>query len=252
MPPPRRTDPNVNVRNNLTASKVNKRPFNPRNGNNLAASAADSSLNRPGMIHSGILSGILLMIVLLVVFLLAHFETNRHLKEITQNIDKSRKGNERATVSQLTAGHESILQIPDLLNLTQHLTTMSEDVRMGGQVRPIVHRIDHAQFTLGAKVIKLQGIELPMTGPTNEQVRNLLGISVPKTACNILGRYLDRKNFLVFKGDKAIITIRLHQPIFPDTIRIDHYIENLQDFKIVKAVPKDISVYVRPIHSMSN
>lgn len=146
-------------------------------------------------------------------------------------------------VSQVTVIN---LRFPvDLLNLTRHLTTMTEDVRMGGTVRPVVHRIDHAQFSLGAKVIKLQGVELPVNGPSNEHMRNLLGMSVPKTACNILGRYLDRKNFLVFKGDKAIITIRLHQPILPDTIRIDHYVEDLRDLKLVKAVPKDVAAYVR-------
>lgn len=138
-----------------------------------------------------------------------------------------------------------LLLFVDLLNLTQHLSTITEDVRIGASVvRPVVQRIDHAQFTLGAKVIKLQGVELPLNGPANEQMRNLLGMTVPKTACNILGRYLDRKNFLVFRGDKAIITIRLHQPILPDTIRIDHYIDDLRDFKLVKAVPKDIAVYV--------
>lgn len=130
---------------------------------------------------------------------------------------------------------------------------MTEDVRIGASpIRPVVHHIDHAQFTLGAKVIKLQGIELPLSGPTNEHMRNLFGMTVPKTACNILGRYLDRKNFLVFKGDKAIITIRLHQPIFPDTIRIDHYIEDLHDFKLVKAVPKDFAAYVRLLLLKSN
>lgn len=123
---------------------------------------------------------------------------------------------------------------------------MSEDMRIGAppdrrEIRPV----DHAQFSLGAKVIKLQGIELPVTGPTNGHMRNLLGMSVPKTACNILGKYLDRKSFLVLKGDKAILTIRLHQPIFPDMIRIDHYVEDLRDLKLVKAVPKDIAAYVR-------
>lgn len=121
---------------------------------------------------------------------------------------------------------------------------MIEDVRVGGVARPILPRVDHAQFSLGAKVIKLQGVELPLSGPANEHMRNMLGMVVPKTACNILGRYLDRKNYLLIKGDKAIITIRLHQPIYPDTIRIDHYIENLHDFTLVKAVPKDIAVYV--------
>lgn len=111
-------------------------------------------------------------------------------------------------------------------------------------VRSLPQRVDHAQFNLGAKVIKLQGVELPVTGPKNSNIRNLLGMTVPKTACNILGRYLDRRNFFVFQGDKAIITIRLHQPIYPDTIRIDHYIEDLRDFKLVKAVPKDIAVFV--------
>lgn len=120
---------------------------------------------------------------------------------------------------------------------------MSEDFRIGSIARPNSHRIDHAQFSLGAKVIKLQAVELPVNGP----VRNFLGMTVPKSACNILGRYLDRRNFLVFKGDKAIITIRLHQPVFPDTIRIDHYIENLRDYKLVNAVPKDVAVYVREL-----
>lgn len=117
---------------------------------------------------------------------------------------------------------------------------MSEVIRIGSNVRLTTHRIDHAQFSLGAKVIKLQAVELPMNGPS----MNFLGKTVPKTACNILGRYLDRKNFLVFKGDKAIITIRLHQPVFPDTIRIDHYVENLRDYKLVNSVPKDVAVYV--------
>lgn len=84
MPPRKTGDPNVMVRNNLTPPKVTKRPFNPRDGN--------QQQDRPGMVYTGILTGILLMIVLFFVFLVAHYETNRYLKEMTQNLDKSRKG----------------------------------------------------------------------------------------------------------------------------------------------------------------
>lgn len=90
---PRRLDPNVLVRNNLNTSKVTKRPFNAKDGNSSSAAANTiSTCDRPGMIYTGILAGILLLVVLFVVFLITHFETNRHLKEITQNIDKSRRG----------------------------------------------------------------------------------------------------------------------------------------------------------------
>lgn len=88
--PRRAADPNINVRNNLTTSKVNKRPFNPKDVN--TKEAPRQLCDRPGMIYSGILTGILLLVFLFLIFIFAHFETNRHLKEITQNIDKSRKG----------------------------------------------------------------------------------------------------------------------------------------------------------------
>lgn len=137
----------------------------------------------------------------------------------------------------------------DLLNLTKHLSMMNEDFRVGGFYRPPMaghakHRIDYAQFALGAKVIKFQGVELPINGPSNEHVRSLFGLTVPKSACNILGEYLNRKSFLMMKGNQGIITIRLHQAILPDTIRIDHYIEDLKDFNQVKAMPKEVAVYV--------
>lgn len=92
--PRRAADPNINVRNNLSTSKVNKRPFNPKNVN--TQEAARKSCDRPGMVYSGILAGIVLLVFLFLIFIIAHFETNRHLKEITQNIDKSRKGERRS------------------------------------------------------------------------------------------------------------------------------------------------------------
>lgn len=113
-----------------------------------------------------------------------------------------------------------------------------------GPVRHVAPRIDHAQFSLGATVLKLQGVELPANGRMDVYMRNMLGIEVPKTACNILGQSLDRNSFLVLKGDKAILTIRLCQPVFPDTIRIDHFIEDLNDLPLVKAAPKDFAFYV--------
>lgn len=86
---PRRVDPNVLVRNDLGTSKVNKKAFNARNAQK---NARGSNFDRPGMINKGIFGGILLLIILLGCFLVTHFETNRHLKEITTNIDKSRRG----------------------------------------------------------------------------------------------------------------------------------------------------------------
>lgn len=127
---------------------------------------------------------------------------------------------------------------------------MTEDIRTGSAAhRANVPRTDHAQFSLGAKVVKLQAVELPISGPSNGRVRNFLGMTEPKSACNILGRYMDRKNFLAFKGDKAIITIRLPHAVHPDTIRLDHFIDDLRDFKLVKAVPKDVAAYVRCVRS---
>lgn len=85
-------DPNVLVRNNLGASKLsNKRPFNPRNSNNETPTP-NSVTGRSSMVVSGIFGGIFMLVVLFVCFLVTHFETNRHLRDITQNIDKSRIG----------------------------------------------------------------------------------------------------------------------------------------------------------------
>lgn len=88
--PRKANDPNLMVRNNLNTSKVTKRPFNAKNANQQEKSRP--ACDRPGMVYTGIFGGIMLLIVLFMVFLVTHFETNRHLKEITLNIDKSRNG----------------------------------------------------------------------------------------------------------------------------------------------------------------
>lgn len=85
---PRKINPNNLVRNNLTKSKVDKRPFNARN----VINEYRADLDRPGKVYTGIFLGILFLILLVVCFLITHFETNRHLKEITTNIDRSREG----------------------------------------------------------------------------------------------------------------------------------------------------------------
>lgn len=132
---------------------------------------------------------------------------------------------------------------------------MNEDFRVGSIYRPAgppKHRIDYAQLALGAKVIKFQGDELPVSGPSNQRFRNFLGLTVPKSACNILGEYLNRKNFFVFKGNQGIITVHLNQAIFPDTIRVDHYIDDLKDLNMVRAMPKEVAVYVIDHHPLYN
>lgn len=85
---PRRVDPNNLVRNNLATNKADKRPFNAKNTKNESRRNYD----RSGMVYTGIFGGIFLLVVLFVCFLVTHFETNRHLKEITTNIDKYRLG----------------------------------------------------------------------------------------------------------------------------------------------------------------
>lgn len=81
----------MNVRNDLAStSKVDKRSFNPNSVNNQDENRV--TCDRPGMLFTGILSGIILMFVLFLVFIMAHFETNRHLKEMTERFDRSTTG----------------------------------------------------------------------------------------------------------------------------------------------------------------
>lgn len=88
-------DPNVLVRNNLRSSKLSdKRPFNPKHPNIETPSSPANNNGRSNMVVSGIFGGIFMLVVLFVCFLVTHFETNRHLRDITQNIDRSRIGKE--------------------------------------------------------------------------------------------------------------------------------------------------------------
>lgn len=82
MPPHKECpNPNLTVRNNL--SKVNKRPFDPRN---IGVSVVPE---RRGIVYAGVLTGVVLIVVLIVI----HIDTNRNLKFITQNMVNTRKGN---------------------------------------------------------------------------------------------------------------------------------------------------------------
>lgn len=106
------------------------------------------------------------------------------------------------------------------------------------------NRLDYAQLTQGAKLIRFQGIELNPTMKTGDKIRQYLGYYVPREGCRILGKGLNKRKYLTVKGPRAIVTIKLHQPIYPDTIRVDHYIDDLQNPPDLGAMPKEIIVSV--------
>lgn len=105
-------------------------------------------------------------------------------------------------------------------------------------------RVDYAQYSQGAKVLKFQGVEIPMVASVSDTLRQLFGFFVPRGACRVLGKHMTKNTFLAFKGNKAALKIKLNQRIFLDTIRIDHYIDDLRNPEMISAMPKDLSFYV--------
>lgn len=87
---PRKLNPNELIRNNVASPKVTMKRFNPRNAAvdspETEMDTAKRFLDRLGIIYAVIFACIFLLMFFL------HFETNRHLKEMTSNIDNSKKG----------------------------------------------------------------------------------------------------------------------------------------------------------------
>lgn len=104
--------------------------------------------------------------------------------------------------------------------------------------------MDYAQYSQGAKVLKFQGVEIPMIASTTDRIKQFFGLYVPKGACRVLGKHMTKNTFLSFKGNKAALKIKLNQRIYLDTIRIDHYIDDLRNPEMISAMPKELSFYV--------
>lgn len=103
-------------------------------------------------------------------------------------------------------------------------------------------RVDHAQLSQGAKIIRFSGEE--MTDPISygDRVKQTFGFYVPKGACRILGKRLNKNKFLTFKGDHAKLLIELNRAIYLDTFKIEHFIANLNDTHTIGMMPKDVIV----------
>lgn len=140
-------------------------------------------------------------------------------------------------------------------NLTTQLSQMYSQLRQGhspghGHGHPArtvgsanrLPRIDHAQFSQGAKIIRFSGDELANPGSYGERVKQLLGVHVPKGACRLLGPRLNKNKFLTFRGDRAKLMVELNQAIFLDTFKIEHYIANVNDTDAIGLMPKNLIV----------
>ena len=131
-------------------------------------------------------------------------------------------------------------------NLTDSLSIMYSQLKKGMKSQGSIdtshdHRLDHAQFSEGAKIIRFSGDELAIPKTFGDRTRLALGF-VPKGACRILGKRLNKNKFLSFKGDRAKLLIEVHQPIFLDTFKIEHYIANLNDTDSIGMMPRNLLV----------
>lgn len=140
-------------------------------------------------------------------------------------------------------------------NLTMHLSQMFSQMRMGltpsmaamsvlahGMTGTRGQRIDHAQLNQGAKIIRFSGDEVPNPHSYGDRVRRFLGMYVPKGACHLLGKHLNKNKFLTFRGDRAKLLIELNQAVFLDTFKIEHFIANMNDTEATEMMPKNLIV----------
>lgn len=135
-------------------------------------------------------------------------------------------------------------------NLTMELSQMYSQMRTSaipGLMSPAPAsrgaRIDHAQFQQGAKIIRFSGEEMANPNSYGDRMKQALGFYVPKGACLILGKRLNKNKFLTFKGDRAKILVELNQAIFLDTFKIEHFIANPNDTTAIGMMPKNVIVH---------
>lgn len=132
-------------------------------------------------------------------------------------------------------------------NLTMQLSQMYTQMRNGAA--PTVPpnairgpRIDHAQFVQGAKIIRFSGEELANPSSYADRMKQAMGFYVPKGACRILSKRLNKNKFLTFRGDRAKLLIELNQAVFLDTFKLEHFIGNPNDTDSIGMMPKMLIV----------
>lgn len=133
-------------------------------------------------------------------------------------------------------------------NLTVHLSEIYSQIRRGVPPTALTRgtnrepRIDHAQFSQGAKVIRFSGEEMANPNSYADRLKQTMGFYVPKGACRVLGKRLNKNKFLTFKGDRAKLLIELNQAIFLDTFKIEHFVANTNDTESIGMMPKNVIV----------
>lgn len=207
----------------VTRSRTNRSPKSPSQVDEVPEVAVvDRSVS---LLASRWNTGIVFATVILLCFVTVRFTMSRELNQLDNVLNMDRAY---------------------FHNVTTHLSQMYSQLRNGMPNQQTVPntqrgpRTDHAQFHQGAKIVRFSGEEVSTPSSFGDWMKQSIGFNVPKGACRILSKRLNKNKFLTFKGDRAKLLIELNQAVFLDTFKIEHFIANLNDTNAIGMMPKTI------------